>query len=82
MITLTHYMALSAVLFLIGIFGALGQIGARLGQHAHHDLGVDEVFGTSQADEANLFRTRCLGSGSIFAVEKLYGCVFWRHVIF
>jgi len=37
----------------IGIFGACGEASAGAVEEAHHDLGVDEVFGTAERDEAD-----------------------------
>ena len=36
----------------LGVFGAGGELGAAVVEHAHHDLGVDEVFGAAEGDEA------------------------------
>jgi hypothetical protein len=36
----------------LGIFGARGEFGSVVVEQAHHDLGVDEVFGAAEGDEA------------------------------
>ena len=46
----------------LGVFGALGQLGAVVVKQAHHDLGVDEVFGAAERDEAD-FGARGDGCG-------------------
>ena len=36
----------------LGVFGAGGELGAAAMEQAHHDLGVDEVLGAAERDEA------------------------------
>ena len=36
----------------LGVFGARGELGSVVVEQAHHDLGVDEVFGAAERDEA------------------------------
>jgi hypothetical protein len=36
----------------LGVFGARGELGSVVVEEAHHDLGVDEVFGAAEGDEA------------------------------
>ena len=36
----------------VGVFGGRGELGTVVMQEAHHDFGVDEVFGTAKGDEA------------------------------
>ena len=36
----------------LGVFGAGGELGSVVVEEAHHDLGVDEVFGAAERDEA------------------------------
>jgi hypothetical protein len=36
----------------LGVFGSGGEFGSVVMEEAHHDLGVDEVFGASERDEA------------------------------
>ncbi len=38
----------------LGVFGAGGELGSVAMEQAHHDLGVDEVFGAAEGDEAYL----------------------------
>ena len=38
----------------VGVFGGGGEVGAIVMQEAHHDLGVDEVLGAAEGDEADL----------------------------
>ena len=38
----------------VGVGGGLGQRGAVVVDQAHHDLGVDEVLGAAEGDEADL----------------------------
>ena len=38
----------------LGVFGAGGELGSVVVEEAHHDLGVDEVFGAAEGDEAYL----------------------------
>ena len=47
----------------VGVFGAGGDFSPVGGEHAHHDLGVHEVLGTTEADKADA-RTR-RGRGGI-----------------
>ena len=42
----------------LGVFGAGGEFGAVVMEQAHHDLGVDEVFGAAEGDEADLGSVR------------------------
>ena len=35
-----------------GVFGVGGEFGSVVMEQAHHDLGVDEVFGAAERDEA------------------------------
>ena len=37
----------------VGVFGVGGERGAAVVEQAHHDLGVDEVFGAAEGDEAD-----------------------------
>ena len=37
----------------VGVFGAGGELAAGAMEQAHHDLGVDEVFGAAEGDEAD-----------------------------
>jgi hypothetical protein len=37
----------------LGVFGAGGELGAVVVEQAHHDLGVDEVFGAAEGDETD-----------------------------
>ena len=43
-----------APLYLWGVFGARGEFSAAAMQQAHHDLGVDEVFGAAERDKTYL----------------------------
>jgi len=45
----------------LGVFGARGELGAVVMEEAHHDLGVDEVFGAAEGDEAYLGSRRRTG---------------------
>ena len=38
----------------LGVFGVGGELAAGGVEEAHHDLGVDEVFGAAEGDEADL----------------------------
>ncbi len=38
----------------LGVFGAGGELGSVVVEQAHHDLGVDEVFGAAEGDETYL----------------------------
>jgi len=38
----------------LGVFGARGELGSVVVEETHHDLGVDEVFGAAERDEAYL----------------------------
>ena len=38
----------------LGVGGVGGELGAVVVEQAHHDLGVDEVFGAAERDEADL----------------------------
>jgi len=38
----------------LGVFGAGGELGTVVVEQAHHDFGVDEVFGAAEGDEAYL----------------------------
>ena len=38
----------------LGVFGARGELGSVVVEQAHHDFGVDEVFGAAEGDEADL----------------------------
>ena len=38
----------------LGVFGSGGEFGSVVVEEAHHDLGVDEVFGAAEGDEAYL----------------------------
>ena len=37
----------------IGVFRAGGEASAGAVEEAHHDLGIDEVFGAAERDEAH-----------------------------
>jgi hypothetical protein len=37
----------------LGVFGAGGEACAGAVEKAHHDLGVDEVFGAAERDESH-----------------------------
>ena len=37
----------------LGVFSLGGEFGSVVVEHAHHDLGVDEVFGAAERDEAD-----------------------------
>jgi hypothetical protein len=37
----------------VGVLGARGELGAAAMEQAHHDLGVDEVLGAAERDEAD-----------------------------
>ena len=57
----------------VGVFGAGRELGAAAMEQAHHDLGVDEVFGAAERDEAYRggfylggFWKGGLGSGAVF----------------
>ena len=39
----------------LGVFGAGGEFGSVVMEEAHHDLGVDEVFGAAEGDEAHFW---------------------------
>ena len=45
----------------LGVFGALGELGAVVVQEAHHHFGVDEILGAAERDEADLGARRGLG---------------------
>ena len=47
----------------VGVFGAGGELGAAAMEQAHHDLGVDEVLGAAERDEAYRGGFVRLGSG-------------------
>ena len=53
---------------------------SALREHAHHDLAVDEVLGTAEADEANLGRFR--GKLSFWGVSIKHSEAMVRHAIF
>ena len=38
----------------LGVFGVGGELAAGVVEQAHHDLGVDEVLGAAEGDEADL----------------------------
>jgi hypothetical protein len=38
----------------LGVFGSGCELGSVVVEQAHHDLGVDEVFGAAEGDEAYL----------------------------
>jgi hypothetical protein len=45
----------------LGVFGAGGEFGSVVVEEAHHDLGVDEVFGAAEGDEAYFGAYQCGG---------------------
>ena len=46
----------------VGVFGAGGELRAAAMEQAHHDLGVDEVLGAAERDEADRGAVGYLGS--------------------
>ena len=46
----------------VGVLRIRSKLGAGLGQHAHHDLAIDEVFGAAEAHKTHLGWTRRPGS--------------------
>ena len=46
-----------------GVFGVGGELAAGVMEQAHHDLGVDEVFGAAERDEADFGAGRGQGLG-------------------
>ena len=57
----------------VGVFGAGGELGSSAMEQAHHDLGVDEVLGAAERDEAYRgafcpvgFWRLGLGGGAVF----------------
>jgi hypothetical protein len=51
----------------IGGIGVGSEFGSGLGEHTHHDLAIDEVFGATEAHESYLGRGR---------QERSRGCGF------
>ena len=47
---------------IVGFFSRPRQFRTGMGEHAHHDLAVDEILGAAQADETNLRREGMPGS--------------------
>jgi hypothetical protein len=45
----------------LGVFGSGGEFGSVVMEEAHHDLGVDEVFGAAEGDEAYFGAYQCGG---------------------
>ncbi len=45
-----------------GVAGVGGELGSVVLEQAHHDLGVDEIFGAAEGDEAD-FGARFCGEG-------------------
>ena len=56
------------------VFGTGNKFGARLGEHAHHDLAVHQVLGAAEAHESYL-----RGGGFRFGVKDRHG--LRRHAI-
>ena len=56
----------------VGVFGAGGKLGASAMEQAHHDLGINEVLGAAERDEAYRgsgrggFWRMGLGGGAVF----------------
>ena len=55
--------------------------GATLRQQAHHDLAVDQVLGTAQADKSDFLRGSH-GSARLGRVEQRYRINYRLHAIF
>ncbi len=60
----------------VGVLGLGSEFRAGTRQQSHHDLAVDEVLGTAQADESDLRRRRLsFGLGCLSELQI-------RHAIF
>ena len=66
----------------VGIFGACGQFGATPGEQTHHDFAVDQILGTTQADEAHFLWARGLRSFWSILVRSRTSEILHRHTIF
>ena len=69
----------------VGIFGAGGDLRAVVRQQAHHDFGVDQVFGASEGDKAHLFRgigfvVRGATGDFVSSMESSYFSIFGGHL--
>jgi len=69
----------------LGVFCAGGELGPVVVEQAHHDLGVNEVLGAAERDEADLWTfegTRCgFGWGGLGDIQDAgdFGCCGRGH---